>query len=84
MEFLYWAPFGTSYWQVGDSSKQNGCFKMALARAKQDVVTNQKDTGLEFAINKTDNSGLVSTAWAASFVRVEKKRKSISSRGWGP
>jgi hypothetical protein len=24
-------PYGTSYWQVGDSMEQNGCFKMALA-----------------------------------------------------
>ncbi len=24
-------PYGTSYWQVGDSTEQNGCFKMALA-----------------------------------------------------
>jgi hypothetical protein len=32
-------PYGTSYWQVGDSSKQNGCFKMVLSRAKQDLVT---------------------------------------------
>jgi hypothetical protein len=21
-------PYGTSYWQVGDSTEQNGCFKM--------------------------------------------------------
>jgi hypothetical protein len=32
-------PYGTSYWQVGDSSEQNGCFKMALTKAKQDLVT---------------------------------------------
>jgi hypothetical protein len=25
-------PYGTSYWQVGDSTEQNGCFKMVLAR----------------------------------------------------
>jgi hypothetical protein len=27
-------PYGTSYWQVGDSTEQNGCFKMALAASK--------------------------------------------------
>ncbi|KAI2492615.1 hypothetical protein MHU86_21929 [Fragilaria crotonensis] len=27
-------PYGTSYWQVGDSTEQNGCFKMALTRYK--------------------------------------------------
>jgi hypothetical protein len=28
-------PYGTSYWQVRDSSEQNGCFKMAFTREKQ-------------------------------------------------
>jgi hypothetical protein len=32
-------PYGTSYWQVGDSTAQNGCFNMALAREKQALVT---------------------------------------------
>jgi len=27
-------PYGTSYWQVGDSAEPNGCFKMYLLRAK--------------------------------------------------
>jgi len=32
-------PYGTSYGQVGDSTEQNGCYKMALARIKQALVT---------------------------------------------
>jgi hypothetical protein len=32
-------PYGTSYWQVGDSTEQNGCFKMVLARERQALVT---------------------------------------------
>ena len=28
-------PYGTSYWQVGDAPEQNGSFKMAWYRAKQ-------------------------------------------------
>ncbi len=55
-------PYGTSYWQVGDSSKQNGCFKMALTKAKQELVTKKNDAGLEFAINKTDVVGLIQQA----------------------
>ena len=35
-------PYGTSYWQVGDSTEQNGCFKMALSKAKQELVTKKK------------------------------------------
>jgi hypothetical protein len=27
-------PYGTRYWQVGDSTEQNGCFKMALTKEK--------------------------------------------------
>jgi len=77
-------PYGTSYWQVGDSSEQNGCFKMALTKAKQELVTKKNDSGLEFAINKTDIVGLVSTAWAASFARADKNVNAITSRGWGP
>ena len=32
-------PYGTSYWQVGDSTEQNGCFKMALTKEKKALVT---------------------------------------------
>ncbi len=45
-------PYGTLYWQVRDSSEQNGCFKMAFARAKQELVLKKNDDGLEYAINK--------------------------------
>jgi hypothetical protein len=47
-------PYGTSYWQVGDSAEQNGCFKMALAKAKQALVTKKNDSGLPFEISKID------------------------------
>jgi len=35
-------PYGTSYWQVGDSIEHNRCFKMALTKAKQALVTKKK------------------------------------------
>jgi len=44
-------PYVTSYWQVGDSSEQNGCFKMALTKAKQELVMKKNEAGLEFAIH---------------------------------
>jgi len=77
-------PYGTSYWQVGDSSEQNGCFKMALTRAKQELVTKKNDAGLPFAIDKTDIVGLVRQAWEKSFARVKTNIKAVASRGWGP
>ena len=30
--------YGTSFWQVGDSAKQNGSFKMAMVRAKMKLL----------------------------------------------
>ena len=35
-------PYGTSYWQVGDSTEQNGCFKMALTKAKKNSCNKKK------------------------------------------
>jgi hypothetical protein len=40
--------YGTSYWQVGDLMEQNGCFKMAIAKAKQALVTKKKRLWLTF------------------------------------
>jgi hypothetical protein len=39
-------PYGTSYWQGGDSTEQNGFFKMTLAREKQALVTKKNESGL--------------------------------------
>jgi hypothetical protein len=41
-------PYGTSYSQVGYSTEQNGCSKMALARCKQALVTKKKRLCLTF------------------------------------
>ncbi len=31
-------PYGTSYWQVGDFSEQNGSYRMALTKCKKELV----------------------------------------------
>jgi len=77
-------PYGTSYWQVGDSTEQNDCFKMALTKAKQQLVQYKNDCGLDFVIEKEDVVGLVGKAWKASFARTETNVKAICQRGWGP
>ena len=74
-------PHGTSYWQVGDSTEQNGCFKMALAREKQALVTKKSEHALPFEINKTNIVKLVKDAWNVSFARVETNRKAVLHRG---
>jgi hypothetical protein len=55
-------PYGTSYWQVGDSTEQNGYFKMALTKAKQQLVQYKHDSGLVFIIEKEDLVDLVAKA----------------------
>jgi hypothetical protein len=78
-------PYGTSYWQVlGDSSEQNGCFKMALTRYKHELLRKKELAGVEFGINKEDITYLVSQAWADSFARVVHNKSAIADRGWNP
>ena len=47
-------PYGTALWQVGDSSEQNGTFKMLLNEAKSELFRNRinmnKVLSLELAI----------------------------------
>jgi hypothetical protein len=69
---------------VGNSTEQNGCFKMALSKAKQKLVTAKNDNGLPFEINKTDVVKLVKEAWSDSFDRVETNQKAVLERGSGP
>lgn len=77
-------PYGTSYWQVGDSSEQNGCFKMALTKYKRELLRQKELAGIEFGINKEDITYLVSQAWADSFARVVHNKSAIADRGWNP
>ncbi len=77
-------PYGTSYWQVGDSSEQNRCFKMVLTKAKRALVKPKYDLGLPFEINKTDVVKLVKECWIISFAQVHTNCKAVLQRGWGP
>lgn len=78
-------PYGTCYWQVGDSSKQNGsCFKMALTKYKRDLLRTKELAGVEFGINKEDVTYIVSQAWAHSFARIVQNKSAIADRGWNP
>jgi hypothetical protein len=55
-------PYGTSYWQVGDSTEQNGCFKMALTRHKRNLLKKKESRRAAFAIEKDDIVDLVARA----------------------
>ena len=47
-------PYGTAYWQVGDSKEQNGSYKMALTRAKFDLMKEKGRYGMQQTIDPTD------------------------------
>ena len=80
------ALYGTSYWQVGDSSEQNGCLKLALIRPfKHELLRRKELAGVEFKIKKEDITYIASQAWwADSFACVVHNQSAIADRGWNP
>ncbi len=69
----------------GNSTEQNGCFKLALTRYKRELLRRNELVDAEFAIYKGgDITYIVSQAWANSFAWVVTNKKAIAERGWGP
>jgi hypothetical protein len=79
-------PWGSGFWQVGESEEQNGSGKIALKSGKKNLLDKKRDLGLMLAIEKHDIMTLVNWAWAwyKSFARVECNKKAICDRGWSP
>ena len=77
-------PHATSYWQVGDSSEQNGLFKMLLTEAKKELVNFKIKHGMPIYLGSEDIVPLVNKAWGKSFGNIETSRKAIAARGWNP
>lgn len=78
-------PYGTSYWQVGDSVEQNGCFKMATYRAKDQILAHREKNPMGvLGILPSDIIIIVNEAWERSFARVRTNKKTIAERGWYP
>ena len=78
-------PYGTAYWQVGDSKEQNGSFNIAITQAKQDLLETKDTLGLyDEGIVDTDLMPIINSAWKRSFGRVDKNRNAICDRGWYP
>jgi hypothetical protein len=75
-------PYATHLWQVGDSSEQNGSFKMALKEAKRKILEHKFQFRLPLKILKTDVVPLVHQAFLKSFARKETNVKAASDRGW--
>jgi hypothetical protein len=72
-------PYGTNLWQVGDSSQQNGAFKIALKKAKQCLLQHKEMfPPIPVRIEKHDIVGLVHEAWNQSFAQVESNKRAIA------
>jgi hypothetical protein len=73
-------PYGTHIWQVADASELNGCFKMALTKAKRYYLSFRD----EKKFVPSDIIALVNIAFPQSFGKKENARKAILKRGWNP
>jgi hypothetical protein len=78
-------PYGTHVWQVGDSSEQNGAFKMSFNKWLEALFDKKKQLGIPPTFSRSDIVPLVCWAYYnESFAKVESNRKAIAERGWGP
>jgi hypothetical protein len=78
-------PYGTSFWQVGDSEEQNGSFKIATYHAKEEILKERENLMIDdVGIVPSDIIPIINYAWKKSFARVDKNKKAIAERGWFP
>jgi hypothetical protein len=77
-------PYATSYWQVGECSKQNGQFKCLLTVAKKEIVAFKLKHNLPINLTGEDIVPLVNYAWDTTFANVRTNKKAIAVRGWNP
>ena len=83
---VHWCSYnGTSLWQVGDSTEQNGCFKMYCSEYKQKLTRKKIEMGLfKLNLTRTNIIPIVNYAWDCSFAIICTNLKAIRDRGWGP
>ena len=78
-------PYGTSLWQVADSSEQNGSFKAASSHIKMELLKKRLDMMMDNPCNlSTDIVPIVNYAWGESFAKVQTNQRAIADRGWNP
>ena len=78
-------PYGTAIWQVGDSSEQNGKFKINITEVKAMILQTRIDQ-LNHAIQlmRTDIIPIVNGSYSSSFGNVKTNKKALCDRGWFP
>jgi hypothetical protein len=71
-------------WQIGDSTEQNGTFKIESKKAKACAVRATIRAGLPATLEKSDIVRIVNVAWQTSFARVDTNKRVIAARGRVP
>ena len=77
-------PNGTAYWQVGDSSEQNGMYKNPTREAKEVIRVDQRINCERIKISRHHVLLIMSKVFDRSFGNVEGNRNAILQRGWNP
>ena len=82
--FILGIPYGTSYWQVADTTYLNGWFKCLWYREKKKLVTFKAIRGLPINMGVTDIVPCLRPALEGSFGVIENVKKALSICGWNP
>ena len=78
-------PYGTAFWQVADSTEQNGIFKMLLTQLKKELFRSRiSNLQQRLHLIRTDILPLVTKCWPMAFGNVKNNQKAIVERGWNP
>ena len=77
-------PNGTAYWQVGDSSYQNGRYKNLGRKIKEMMRDEQRRNFEPIKIGLTDIVPILAKAWPDCYGDIHGNVKAILERGWGP
>ena len=78
-------PYGTALWQVGDSSQQNGRYKMRTSEKKKMIMHSRVSQFIsELEILPSDIIVIINHAWKNSFADQKGNKAAIASRGWFP
>ena len=82
--YVLGVPYGTVFWKVDDSKEQKGTFNIAMTDEKRKLLVLKREHYLNESIDKSDLMLLINIMWNKSFVRVDKNKRAIVDRGWGP
>ena len=77
-------PNATAYWQVGDSSQQNGRFKSYIRREKESIRKQQRKYREPIKIERFHVVPMVTSVWNDCFGDEDGNKKAILERGWNP